>query len=54
MICGIVCECGPNGEPLACGWPEGHSGPHAWADLPTFVTGRREKCDLGYEHPAHP
>jgi hypothetical protein len=36
VICGTVCECGPNREPLACGFPKGHDGAHAWATLPTF------------------
>lgn len=34
-ICGVVCACGPNGEPLACGY-EPHDGPHSWVTLPTF------------------
>jgi len=36
-ICGVVCECGPEHEPLACGFPKGHAGPHAWASLPTWT-----------------
>lgn len=36
-ICGITCYCGPNGEPLACGYRAGHTGPHAWASLQTAV-----------------
>ena len=36
-ICGVVCTCGPNLEPLACGFKVGHSGAHAWATLPTFT-----------------
>lgn len=39
-ICAVICECGPFGEPLACGLPDGHGGPHAWASLPTFVDAR--------------
>ena len=38
-LCGTVCECGPNREPLACGFKRGHDGPHAWATLPTFDNG---------------
>ena len=38
VICGVVCECGPNLEPLACGWARGHDGPHSWSTLPTFPT----------------
>lgn len=34
-ICGVVCNCGPNGEPLACGYAAGHAGAHSWASLPT-------------------
>ena len=37
-ICGVVCNCGPNLEPLACGYRQGHGGPHAWSTLPTFGT----------------
>jgi hypothetical protein len=37
-ICGVVCNCGPNLEPLACGYKPGHVGPHAWATLPTFTS----------------
>jgi hypothetical protein len=36
-ICGVVSHSGAKGEPLACGFPFGHSGAHAWATLPTFV-----------------
>lgn len=36
-MCGTVCACGPNLEPLACGYPDEHDGPHSWATLPTFV-----------------
>jgi hypothetical protein len=39
-ICGVSCNCGPFGEPLVCGHPTGHGGPHAWSSLPTFVDGR--------------
>ncbi len=35
-ICGIICNCGAHGEPLACGYTEGHEGFHAWASLPSF------------------
>jgi hypothetical protein len=37
-ICGIVSLSGGRGEPLACGFPEGHKGSHAWATLPTFAS----------------
>jgi ribosomal protein L37E len=36
-ICGIVSYSGAKGEPLACGFPAGHAGNHAWATLPTFT-----------------
>ena len=36
-ICGVTSLSGPNGEPLGCGWKAGHSGPHSWSTLPTFV-----------------
>lgn len=39
-ICGTICPCGPNGEPLACGYEQGHNGNHSWATLPTFLNGR--------------
>jgi hypothetical protein len=35
-ICGVLCGCGPNGEPLACGYKPGHQSGHSWATLPTF------------------
>lgn len=35
--CGVVSESGPNGEPLGCGYPFNHEGPHAWASLPTWT-----------------
>jgi hypothetical protein len=35
-MCGVLCACGPNGEPLACGYEPGHQGGHSWATLPTF------------------
>ena len=37
-ICGVVAPSqGPNGEPLACAWPESHLPdlPHSWAWVPT-------------------
>jgi hypothetical protein len=43
-ICGMVILGGPNGEPLACGYPPNpddqpmHS--HSWASLPTWNEGR--------------
>lgn len=37
QICGVICNCGANGEPLACGYLVGHEGKHSWASLPTFV-----------------
>lgn len=36
-ICGVVCNCGPNGEPLACGFAPHDDGPHSWASLPTWT-----------------
>lgn len=36
-ICGITSFCGPNGEPLACGYFALHQGPHAWESLPTWA-----------------
>lgn len=36
IICGRIATCGPNNEPLACGFLANHEGPHAWATLPTF------------------
>lgn len=44
-ICGVVSECGPNLEPLACGYPKGHDGAHAWATLPTFPPPKPEPED---------
>ena len=39
-LCGIICYCGPHNEPLACGYVQGHIGPHSWATLPTFIDGK--------------
>lgn len=36
-ICGVVCNCGPNREPLACGFEPHDDGPHSWASLPTWT-----------------
>lgn len=35
--CTVICNCGPNGEPLRCGYKPKHEGAHSWATLPTFV-----------------
>lgn len=35
-ICGELCNAGPNGEPMACGYRPSHDGAHSWASLPTF------------------
>lgn len=49
VVCGVASESGTHGEPLACGYPKGHAGPHAWASLPTFVAGR--PVFEGRDHP---
>lgn len=36
-ICGVVCNCGPFKEPIACGFPPHEEGNHSWATLPTFI-----------------
>jgi hypothetical protein len=36
-ICGVICQCGPGGAPLACAWLPNHKGEHSWADLTTLV-----------------
>jgi hypothetical protein len=37
-ICGVICNCGPNGEPMACGYEKGHEPTaHSWASLPTWT-----------------
>lgn len=36
-ICGLSGNYGAKGEPLACAYPRGHGGNHAWASLPTFT-----------------
>lgn len=47
--CTVICPCGPNGEPLRCGYKPGHKGVHSWATLPTFI----RPPDVGVEiHPA--
>ena len=40
-MCAVVVNGGPNGEPLACAYDEGHDGDHSWASLPTFPEGAR-------------
>jgi hypothetical protein len=35
-LCGVASNSGPNGEPLACAYPNGHDGLHSWATLPTY------------------
>lgn len=39
-ICGASGNYGAHMEPLACAYPAGHDGPHAWESLPTFVDGK--------------
>lgn len=39
-LCDVVSLSGTHGEPLACGYLEGHDLTHSWASLPTFVNGR--------------
>jgi hypothetical protein len=34
-LCGVVCNAGPNGEPLACAYEPDHRGDHSWATLPS-------------------
>lgn len=37
-ICGVICNCGPNGEPMACGYEKGHEPTaHSWSSLPTWT-----------------
>lgn len=38
-LCVCISNSGPNREPLACGYPAGHDGPHSWGTLPTFTPG---------------
>ena len=49
-LCGVICPCGPEGEPLACGYEPDHDGNHSWASIPTFVNGftALEHAALGY------
>jgi hypothetical protein len=42
-ICGCVCCCGPNLEPLACGYKRGHDGAHAWGTLPSYPPSKDTK-----------
>lgn len=35
--CTVICNAGPNREPLRCGYKPGHKGEHSWATLPTFI-----------------
>lgn len=32
-LCHHIAYCGPASAPLACGFPEGHAGQHAWEYL---------------------
>lgn len=43
-ICGVVSQSGPNLEPLACGYPSGHAGSHAWSALPTFTPSEPQRA----------
>lgn len=36
-MCAITSLSGALGEPLGCGFKQGHEGPHSWASLPTFL-----------------
>jgi hypothetical protein len=36
-ICAVICDCGPNGEPLACAYAPEHDGVHSWASIPTWT-----------------
>lgn len=38
-MCGVVCNVGPNGEPVACAYKSNHAGNHSWASIPTFASG---------------
>ena len=56
VICGMVSNSGPNGEPLACAYrPHDGEQPHSWATLPTFTqaTGD-EPLDGGVRIPRNP
>lgn len=35
--CTVICNAGPNREPLRCGYKPSHKGEHSWATLPTFI-----------------
>ncbi|MGA9772352.1 MAG: phage protease [Blastocatellia bacterium] len=48
-ICGITSNCGPNDEPLACGFAEAHEGNHSWSSLPTFSKGESTATASGAE-----
>ena len=50
-ICGLSGNYGAKGEPLACAYPRGHDGDHAWASLPTFVDGSPDSLRLDPEDP---
>lgn len=50
-ICGVACSCGPNGEPLGCGYEPGHGGEHSWATLPTFENADTDFDGLGDGRP---
>jgi hypothetical protein len=43
VICGVVSEGGPSGEPLACAWtPHGTERSHSWSSLPTHYEAEAE------------
>src|SRR5215510_520663 len=44
-ICGVICNCGPNGEPIACGFLPDHEGAHSWATLLTFAATPRADAE---------
>jgi hypothetical protein len=34
-LCGVLTQHGP--DPLACGYPRGHTGPHSWSRIATIT-----------------
>lgn len=47
-MCCVTCTAGPNGEPVACAYRDGHPGTHSWATIPTFQT---ETAKLSNQNP---
>lgn len=42
-MCSVTSLSGALGEPLGCGFKQGHEGAHSWASLPTFLVPQNQE-----------